>query len=56
MWRESASFSQITFQTRVGKVVSYPDIDVDIPAMQRENVRPNNYTGNAYLETPHWQM
>jgi hypothetical protein len=35
------------FQIQVGKVVSYPDIDADIPSMQRENFHRKNHTRKA---------
>jgi hypothetical protein len=40
------------FQTN-GDVVSDPNIDVDIPSMQRENFHRKNFTRNLYLQTSH---
>jgi hypothetical protein len=40
------------FEVHVGKVVSGPDIDVDIPSTLRDNFHRKGHTRNAYSHTP----
>jgi hypothetical protein len=43
------------FQVHVGNVVTDPDVDADIPSMQRENFHRKKKisTRNVYPHTPH---